>query len=65
MPRATAYLLVLLGGAGAALGSQFGLDAWASASQLGDWVQHGVIFWGGIAAGVGVAGLAGQGRRRP
>lgn len=63
MPRAMAALLLLLAGAGAALASQFGLDAWASASQLGDWVQHGVIFWGGIAAGLGVAGLYRQGRR--
>jgi len=57
-------LALVMAGAGVAMFSEFGLNAWASASQLGDWVQHGVIFWGGMAVGVGVAGLWQAGRRR-
>jgi hypothetical protein len=59
------FLALVVVGAGLAMFSEFGLNPWASVSQLGDWVQHGVIFWGGMAVGVGVAGLwrAGHGRR--
>ncbi|MGH9067096.1 MAG: hypothetical protein ACRD0J_06365 [Acidimicrobiales bacterium] len=57
-------LVTVLVGAGLALFSEYVLNPWASVSQLGDWVQHGVIFWGGILVGLGVAGLYRAGRRR-
>lgn len=55
-------LVLVALGAAAGLVSQFSLDPWASVSQLGDWVQHGLIFWGGIGVGTGVAVLWRQGR---
>lgn len=49
--RVAAALAVLVGGAILALASQFVLDGWASISLLGDWIQHGLIFWGGVGVG--------------
>ncbi len=43
-----------------ALFSEFFLDDWASVSQLGDWIQHGVIFWGAVGIGASLVVL-----RRP
>lgn len=47
-PRAIVVLVLC---AAVALVAQFGLDDWASQSELGDWVQHGLLFWAGIGAG--------------
>lgn len=52
-----AALAVLVAGASLALASQFVLDSWASISLLGDWVQHGLIFWGGVAVGTSLTVL--------
>lgn len=46
-----------------ALVAQFGLDGWASQSELGDWVQHGLLFWAGIGAGGAVVMLYRSGQR--
>lgn len=55
--RVPIALALLCGGAALALFSQFFLDGWASVSQLGDWIQHGVIFWGGVGMGAAVVVL--------
>jgi hypothetical protein len=55
--RVPVTLAVLIIGAATALVSQFALDDWASVSQLGDWIQHGMIFWGGLAVGTAMAAL--------
>lgn len=45
-----------------ALIAQFALDNWASQSELGDWVQHGLLFWAGIGAGGALVTLYRSGR---
>jgi hypothetical protein len=55
-------LLLVLGVAGALVG-QFALDRWADASDLGHWIQHGVLFWSGLLAGAGLMTLYRQGQR--
>jgi hypothetical protein len=55
--RLTFGVALLLGGAALALYSEFLLDDWASVSQLGDWIQHGVIFWGAVGFGASLVVL--------
>lgn len=55
--------LALLGVAVVLL-SQFALDGWAGISRFGDWVQHGLIFWGGLALAVGLRLALGGSRGR-
>ena len=55
--RVPLSLGLLAAGAALALISQFLLDDWASVSQLGDWIQHGLIFWGGVGIGAAVVAL--------
>jgi hypothetical protein len=55
--RLTLGLALLAAGAAVALIAQFLLDDWASVSQLGDWIQHGAIFWGGVGMGVALVVL--------
>ena len=63
-PRSTALLGIatLVACAVVALIAQFALDGWASQSELGDWVQHGLLFWAGIGAGGAVVTLYRSGR---
>lgn len=62
--RVSLSLGLLAGGAALALISQFLLDDWASVSQLGDWIQHGLIFWGGVGIGAAVVALRRVSHRR-
>ncbi|HZU73082.1 MAG TPA: hypothetical protein VE990_09980 [Acidimicrobiales bacterium] len=53
----------LVVGLGTTLAAQFGLDSWADESNFRHWIQHGLIFFGGLLAGAAVARLAQVGRR--
>lgn len=61
MKRAAALVVL---GAVVALVAQFPLDGWAAQSDLNHWIQHGLLFWSGIAAGCGITQLYLAGRRR-
>ncbi len=50
-------LIVLGCGLLATLTAQFGIDGFADTSQLGHWVQHGLLFGGGIAVGTALVRL--------
>lgn len=41
----------------ATLVAQFGIDSIADASQLGHWMQHGLLFVGGISVGTSLVQL--------
>lgn len=56
---ATALILGLL----VALVAQFGLDRFADSSDLGHWMQHGILFAGGILTGAGGLALYRRGQR--
>jgi hypothetical protein len=61
MRRAVALLLI---GVAIALIAQFPLQAWTEQSDLNHWIQHGLLFWSGIAVGCGVTQLYLASRRR-
>jgi hypothetical protein len=61
MRRAAGLLLL---GVVLALSAQFALDGWAEQSDLNHWVQHGLLFWSGVAVGCAVIQLYLAGRRR-
>jgi uncharacterized membrane protein YdfJ with MMPL/SSD domain len=61
MRRAAAVLIL---GVVIALTAQFALDGWAAQSDLNHWVQHGLLFWSGVAVGCAVINLYLAGRRR-
>ena len=61
MRRAAAVLIL---GVVIALTAQFALDGWAGESDLNHWVQHGLLFWSGVAVGCAVIHLYLAGRRR-
>jgi hypothetical protein len=62
MVRRAATLLLL--GAAIALLAQFPLDGWSEQSDLNHWIQHGLLFWSGIAVGCAVVVLYLAGKRR-
>jgi len=55
---------LLLAGVFVTLLAQFALEGAADQSDLAHWIQHGLLFWGGIAVGVGGVVLLLRGRRR-
>jgi hypothetical protein len=61
MRRAVALLLL---GVAIALIAQFPLQGWTEQSDLNHWIQHGLLFWSGIAVGCGVIQLYLASRRR-
>jgi hypothetical protein len=50
VPVRRAGLLLLLGVA-VALTAQFFLDSWSAQSDFNHWIQHGLLFWSGVAVG--------------
>ncbi len=56
-------LLALAGGVVAVLFAQFPMESFAEQSDLGHWIQHGVLFWGGVAVGAAGYGLWRRGQR--
>lgn len=56
-------LLALLAGIAIALTAQYPLDGWADTSETAHWIQHGLLFFGGLTAGAGLVGLYLRGRR--
>jgi predicted membrane-bound spermidine synthase len=54
----------LLAGVAVVLLAQFPLEPLADQSDLVHWVQHGLIFWAGIAVGVSLTLLYRLGRRK-
>lgn len=50
-------IILLAAGVAVALLAQFALDAFADSSQLGHWIQHGLLFAGGLLAGAGLVQL--------
>lgn len=61
MRRAAALLLL---GVTIALLAQFPLDGWSGQSDLNHWIQHGLLFWSGIAVGCAVVLLYLASKRR-
>jgi hypothetical protein len=59
--RAAALLLL---GVTVAVLAQFPLDGWSEQSDLNHWIQHGLLFWSGIAVGCAVVQLYLASRRR-
>jgi len=47
-----------------ALLAQFALDGWSGQSDLNHWIQHGLLFWSGIAVGCAVVQLYLASKRR-
>ena len=48
----------------AVLISQFGLDGAADSSPIFHWIQHGLLFGGGVGAGLTLNAIRSAGRRR-
>ena len=48
----------------AVLISQFGLDGAADSSPIIHWIQHGLLFGGGMGAGLTVTAIRSAGHRR-
>ena len=48
----------------AVLLSQFGLDGAADSSPIIHWIQHGLLFGGGVAAGLTLTAIRSAGHRR-
>ncbi len=57
-------LLGLAVGVAAALLAQFAMESFADRSDLGHWIQHGLLFWAGVAVGAACYGLWRRGQRR-
>ncbi len=47
-----------------ALLAQFPLEGWAEQNDLVHWIQHGLLFWSGVAAGVAALTLYRRGQRQ-
>ena len=48
----------------AVLISQFGLDGAADSSPIIHWIQHGLLFGGGVGAGLTLTAIRSAGQRR-
>ncbi len=57
-------LIGLLAGVAVTLLAQFPLEPFADRSDLVHWIQHGLLFWSGIAVGVSITLLYRQGQRK-
>ena len=57
-------LIGLVAGVAVALLAQIPLEPLADQSDLLHWVQHGLIFWAGIAVGVSITLLYRRGQRK-
>ena len=57
-------IIGLLAGVAVALLAQFPLEPFADQSDLLHWVQHGLLFWSGIALGVSITLLYREGQRK-
>jgi hypothetical protein len=44
--------------------AQFPMESFADQSDLGHWIQHGMLFWGGVTVGAAAYGLWRRGQRR-
>ena len=49
--------LALAAGVLVVLVAQFALDSFADASQVGHWIQHGLLFAGGVVVGCALVRL--------
>lgn len=57
-------LIGLIAGVAIALLAQFPLEPLANQSDLLHWIQHGLLFWSGIAVGISVIVLYRRGQRK-
>ncbi len=58
MPQGMLRGLIMLGGGLlVTLTAQFGIDSFADSSQLGHWLQHGLLFAGGFTVGTSLVQL--------
>jgi hypothetical protein len=57
-------LVVLAVGVAVVLFAQFPMESFAEQGDLGHWIQHGLLFWGGVAVGAACYGLWRRGQRR-
>lgn len=57
-------LIGLVAGVAVALLAQFPLEPLANQSDLVHWIQHGLLFWSGIAVGISVTVLYRRGQRK-
>jgi hypothetical protein len=63
-PSARGSLLVVVLGIGLAVVGQFYIDSLTNASLIWHWLQHGLVFFGGVAVGEGAYGLYLRDQRR-
>ena len=52
-----AWGAVLVAGVAAVLAAQFAMDAWSDGNETVHWLQHALLFWGGVATGAAVLRL--------
>ena len=58
MPQGMLQGVIMLGGGLlVTLAAQFGMDSFADSSQLGHWLQHGLLFAGGCTVGASLVQL--------
>lgn len=57
-------LIVLATGVVVVLLAQFPMESFADQSDLGHWIQHGLLFWGGVTVGASLYGLWRRGQHR-
>ncbi|HEV2013506.1 MAG TPA: hypothetical protein VGR77_06460 [Candidatus Dormibacteraeota bacterium] len=57
-------LISLIAGVAVALLAQFPLEPLANQSDLVHWIQHGLLFWSGIAVGISVTVFYRRGQRK-
>jgi quinol-cytochrome oxidoreductase complex cytochrome b subunit len=43
--------------------AQFALEPWADRNDLVHWLQHGILFWSGVVAGIALVLLYRRGRQ--
>jgi len=56
-------LIGLLAAVIVALIAQFPLEGWAERNDLVHWIQHGLLFWGGVGVGIAALTLYRRGQR--
>ena len=63
-PSAVGSVVVIALGVGLAVGGQLFVDSLTNLSLAWHWLQHGLVFFGGLAAGEGAYGLYLREQRR-
>ncbi len=62
-PRTGIWGAALIAGVAIVLVAQFVLDTWADGNETVHWLQHGLLFWGGVMTGASALRLFQLGSR--